>query len=388
MTVASTSRPQSVFLAVIDAAPAAAIVQWGILILAFFTSVEPYAVGTWGIGALVGLVALGMLAGLAGGGAFGASGAIVGFAAAVAIQLFVLVGQAVGNIGVVAGLGEPPWSERVAAALAIGLAAVIGGYLLVTVGRAVSGRRRGELVPGPGWSRRVVLVAGVLVATGLVTALLLASAAKSAYVMPSDQPSVGLEVDGDQITSGVPVGLLAGRTGIDVRRIRDGLGDIAITSRLTPAESVALESGRVPYEKINETFIGGSTGTREERRHVQFEGPGIYAFVIWDGLHEPDAAGSSPVHDAQVFEVVAGPSGASGVPIDGGALVTLGALLGVLLGGLSAAGIALVVRRRRWIDGGGPRTRHLGVAAAAGTVAALLLGGYALIAIDLARNPF
>jgi hypothetical protein len=47
-----------------------------------------------------------------------------------------------------------------------------------------------------------------------------------------------------------------------------------------------------------------------------------------------------------------------------------------------------MARRRRWIDAGRPSSGDLRVAAVAGTVAGLLLGGLALFAIDLARNPF
>ena len=176
-----------------------------------------------------------------------------------------------------------------------------------------------------------------------------------------------------------------------MHRTLAGRGDIALTSALTPDERVGLASRRSPSFKDLEVLRFGEegVGTDAIRRHLQFDAPGTYAFVVWDTLQEPDAAGSRTVYDSQTFEVGASPAlGASIAPNDGGPLVGVGALLGVVVGGWSAAGSVLKVRRRRWIDRGRPAARDLGVAAAVGTVVALLLGGFALVAIDLARNPF
>jgi hypothetical protein len=156
---------------------------------------------------------------------------------------------------------------------------------------------------------------------------------------------------------------------------------------LTPEERVALEAGRIPYDRIGEVFIGGSTGPRDERRQVQFESPASYAFVVWDEEQPPNAAGDVTVLDAQVFDVVAPASGET-APADGGVAVQLGGLFGVLVAAWSAAGSTLMARRRRWADRGRPAARDLWLAATVGVGAALALAFLALAAIDLARNPF
>jgi len=387
MTVVSSDRPQPGIAALIEAAPPAALVQWGTLILVFFTApIQPYTAGAWGIATLAALGGLGMLAGVVGRGATGVAGVIAGFAAAVAIQLYVLGGQALGSIGTLASLTEPPWSERVATALAIGLTAVIGGYVLVAGARGLIGRR-GTSTPQQGRSGRMLAAAGVLTAAAIVVGVGVTGVASSAYVVPSDLPVVDLEVDGDEIVSAAPTGVLVGRMELDVRRTRDGLGEVSMTSALTPDERAALESDRVHYFKFGLTLLG-STGDSDERRHIQLEAPGIYAFVVWDPFKEPDAAGFVTVLDAVAFEVLPPAAAVSTAPADGGVFVDAGAAIGVLVGGWSAAGSVLKARRRRWIDDGRPRSRDLVVATVVGFAAALLLGALALIAIDLARNPF
>jgi hypothetical protein len=364
-------------------------VLWGALSIVFFTApIQPYADGTWGTFALAALGGLGVLAAVVGRGAAAVVGTILGFAAAVAIQLFVLAGQAVANPGVVAGVTEPPWSGRVAIALAIGVGAILGGWLLAAAVREVVERRRGERTTSSGALGRILTVAGVVIAAIVLVGALVANVATSAYVVPSDQPVVALEVVGDEIVSAAPSGVRAGRMELEVRRSVDGVGDVAITSALTPDDLATLGSDRMSYDWIGEVFIGGSTGIRQERRHVQLETPGSYAFIVWDALQEPDAAGSVTLLDSQRFEVLAPAAGTPTASGDGGSVVRLGGLLGVLVGVWSAGGCVLMARRRRWIDAGRPSSGDLRVAAVAGTVAGLLLGGLALFAIDLARNPF
>jgi hypothetical protein len=102
---------------------------------------------------------------------------------------------------------------------------------------------------------------------------------------------------------------------------------------------------------------------------------------------QPDAAGNVAVLDAQTFDVVA-PASAATAPTDGGLVVQVGGLVGVLVAAWSAAGSTLVARRRRWVDRGRPTARDASIAAAVRTGAALLLAFLGLAAIDLARNPF
>jgi hypothetical protein len=91
---------------------------------------------------------------------------------------------------------------------------------------------------------------------------------------------------------------------------------------------------------------------------------------------------------AYVTPGVAAPAAAvSETPNDGGLVVGVGALLGSIVAGWSAAGSTVLGRRRR--RGGAPETpADLRAALIVGTFAALLLAGWALFAIDLARNPF
>jgi hypothetical protein len=207
-------------------------------------------------------------------------------------------------------------------------------------------------------------------------------------VIPRDQPVVDLEVAGDEIVGAVPEGILAGRGEIEVRRTRDGAGDIAITSALSVDQRAALESGRLLYDSIRETFIGGSTGIRDERRQVQFETPGTYAFIVWNGEQGPDPSGNAAVLDSQAFDVVAPSPGDSVAPSDGGQPAAVGAAIGVLTGSWAAAGSVLSARRRRWMELGRPTRRDLAIAATVGVGAGVLLGAFALLAVDLARNPF
>jgi hypothetical protein len=388
MTATASEHGSPGIPALIAAASPATLVQWGVLVLIFFTSpIQPYTDGMWGTVTLACLAGLGALTAVVGRGAPGLVGLIVGFGAAAAIQLFVLGGQAEANIGVVASLSEPPWSERVLTALALGLSLLVVGYLVVAGSRAAIGRWQNVATDRAGWLGRIALVTGVFVGAALSVGLLVGSIASSAYVLPSGQPSIALEVSGDEIVSSSPTGTLVGRSELVVRRTRDGVGAIAITMALTPEERVALEAGRIPYDRIGVVFIGGSTGPRDERRQVQFESPASYAFVVWDEEQPPNAAGDVTVLDAQVFDVVAPASGET-APADGGVAVQLGGLFGVLVAAWSAAGSTLMARRRRWADRGRPAARDLWLAATVGVGAALALAFLALAAIDLARNPF
>jgi hypothetical protein len=392
MTIVAASRPRpamsGILWALIEPARPAALVQWGVLVLVFFTSpIQPYTDGTWGLVTLGGLAGLGALAAMVGRGPTGIAGCIVAFTAAVAIQLFVLGGQAEANIGVVADLTEPPWSARVMVALAIGLATLLAGYLLVAGSRAVIDRRLIGATAPAALPRRMALVAGVLVASAFGVWVLVGSIASSAYLLPSDQPVLALEVSGDEIVSEPPAGVIVGRSVLKVRRTQDGVGAIGITAALTTEDRADLESGRLHLDRLGEVFIGGTTGIRDERRAVQFVAPGIYAFIVWDEEQQPDAAELVTVLDAQTFEVSA-PASTPTAPADGGLPVRAGGLFGVLMGAWSAAGSTLMTRRRRWVDRGRPTARDASIAAAVGTGAALLLAFLALAAIDLARNPF
>lgn len=100
--------------------------------------------------------------------------------------------------------------------------------------------------------------------------------------------------------------------------------------------------------------------------------------------------GASLAGVAQSAYVTPAGQPAAGVPEtrnDGGLVVGVGALLGSIAAGWSAAGSTVFVRRRR--RGGAPETpADFRAALMVGTFATLLLAGWALFAIDLARNPF
>ncbi|MEI8332944.1 MAG: hypothetical protein WCH74_03680 [Chloroflexota bacterium] len=177
-------RGRAAIFAEVASAPAALVTQVGILVFVFQTKpVRPYAGGEWALGDLVMLVALGVLAGFVGRGLPGLAGVVLGMTGAVALQLFVLTGQASWTPTVATTLQRSSWLPTVGASLGLGLAAIVGGYALTRVAWHV-------LEPGPRdqespserspWRAAAPIIVAVVAV--LVTGLLLLDASASAYV--------------------------------------------------------------------------------------------------------------------------------------------------------------------------------------------------------------
>ncbi len=209
MSVAGAKPSQSpvgfslkeIALAVAAPAPAALLGLWGFLIAASLTEpIQPYTDGAWATSNLFVLALVGGLIGLATHRpVVAAVGIALGPAAAVAIQLYVLAGQADYQPTVVASLGEPAWTFAVARALLIAVAAVWAGYVVTRGIVTVSRIRRGGRSMSLGWSgiglnvqrdlgaALIGLSVAMVVPVWLVGGGSLLSTARSAYLPAGDK---------------------------------------------------------------------------------------------------------------------------------------------------------------------------------------------------------
>ncbi|MEA2613468.1 MAG: hypothetical protein QOI52_1427, partial [Chloroflexota bacterium] len=127
-------------MAVLAPAPAALLATWGVLVVVLLTEpIRPYTAGVWANVDLLSLAIVGGLIGLIGRPLAAATGIALGVAAAVAIQLFVLAGQAVYQPVVVAALDGRTWTASVAGAIVVGAVAMALGYGLVRAALALRG---------------------------------------------------------------------------------------------------------------------------------------------------------------------------------------------------------------------------------------------------------
>ena len=174
-------------LMVAASAPATLLTLWSLLLVVFaMKPLRPYGAGEWPMADLGLLVLLGVFVGLVGRGLPGMAGIVLGMTGAVALQLFVLTGQAAWTPSVATTLSGSSWLPTVAGSLGICLAAIVGGYALTRLARSVLallGSRDQAPPPERSLRRRaspiVVAVIGVL-----VMGLLLVDASTSAYVHP------------------------------------------------------------------------------------------------------------------------------------------------------------------------------------------------------------
>ena len=128
-------------MAAVAPAPAALLATWGVLVVVLLTEpIRPYTAGVWANADLLSLAVVGGVIGLSGRPlAAAATGIALGVAAAVAIELFVLAGQAVYQPVVVAGLDGRTWTASVAGAIMVGAVAMALGYALVRAALALRG---------------------------------------------------------------------------------------------------------------------------------------------------------------------------------------------------------------------------------------------------------
>jgi hypothetical protein len=173
-------------LMVAASAPATLLVLGSLLFYIFTKPIRPYAGGEWLAVDLGAFVLLGVIVGLVSRGLSGLAGIVLGMTGAVALQLFVLTGQAAWTPSVATRLSGSSWLPTVAGSLGMCLAAIVGGYVLTRgVWRilALLGPRDQSSPPDRSSLRRaasiIVAVIGVL-----VMGLLLVDASTSAYVHP------------------------------------------------------------------------------------------------------------------------------------------------------------------------------------------------------------
>jgi hypothetical protein len=378
-------------------APPALLTQLGLLFLIFGTKpVRPYAGGEWTVGDLVAFVVLGALAGLLGRAPWGFTGIVLGMTGAVALQLFVLTGQASWIPEVVSSLDRASWVPAVVIALAAALAALMAGYTLVRV-VAYLLRARGSDPSGPAQppeGRRARLVAPILLAAIgiLVSGALLLDASASAYVPPTDQQTVHVVVNGRRIVQVEPTTIRAGR--VTLSAVGTGVTGFGVfaTRVLPPDQQAALAAGRIQYNLVDQALLsdtdprqraGPLPGEIEMERQVTYSGSGVYGFVIselyttwtpppvWDGW--------VPILDSRTIDVAAAAPGERRIRGDSGPVQPIGGLLGAVIGGWAAAGTVVVARR--------PRRSRVS-APIIGLVTGFLLWSLTLLAIDLSHNPF
>lgn len=224
----SPARPRVPFVA---AAPAAALVEWGVFVLGVFSiPMQPYHAATWDTGALASLVVLGALASAVGRGAAGLAGVIVGAGGAVTVLLYVLGRQATVNIGVLSSIIGPRWLGEVAGSLLIGLAVVCAGFLSGAAVRRMADHRGGARPGSRVDPRDVRLVLVALAATMVVTGASLVAIGGSAYVLSGGTPATTPGRDGGFIASAccvlgvVVAGWSAAGSAVAVRRrLRGGI---------------------------------------------------------------------------------------------------------------------------------------------------------------------
>lgn len=384
--------------AVAAPAPASLIVFWGVLVGVFLTQpIRPYSEGAWATGDLILLAMLGGVLGLLNRPIPVVAGASLGLAAAVSLQLFVLAGQAEYQAVVAADRSEPTWAMATAGALVVAFGGIVSGcavtYTAVTVRRR--GRHHPPIAQSAPRSRArhviavvaaslaVVSIAGLLVATSLVTA------ARSAYVPDVREPTINVELLDDGTLRMTPGSVPAGRVTI-VALGAPPLDYLTLVGPV-PASVVAATDVRAA---INATRLGSGFGCcywNHRLRRADLGESGTYAFVAvdrdWEPPRDPAWDGSEPISDVRFFEVTAAeprPGLSTEAGGDGGKYLTVSAVAALGIEGWAAAGaVLLTFRRDRRL-----KARHLGIAITVGLVSATLVGVLAMLAISQAHSPF
>ena len=179
--------PNPALLLMVAASAPATLLTLGSLLFFIFTKPNrPYAGGEWLTVDLVLFVILGAFTGLVGRGLPGMAGIVLGMTGAVALQLFVLTGQAAWTPSVATRLAGSSWLPTVAVSLGMCLAAIVGGYALTRLAWSVAallGPSDQASPPDRSLRRRAVSIIVAVIGV-LVMGLLLVDASTSAYVHP------------------------------------------------------------------------------------------------------------------------------------------------------------------------------------------------------------
>jgi len=355
----------------------------GAFILVFWTTIavvlvgdaQPYAGGGWPLEASVALGAAAALGGFICRGSWGLAGVIGGLAAAISVQLFVLTGQAAWTPAVVASVRGFWWLPTVGGALIYALGVVVVGY---AIGWALARRTEG---PAPSSERRAPIAA--VVAALVLVGLLLADASTSAYVIPDDEPTLTVEGADGRIVSIDPAVVPAGRVTLVVPGdVGSGGETPVLTWAMDPSQAADLAAGRLTAP----TVTAVTDGTRVDL------GPGTHAVVVVDWAATPPDPqtwdGSQPALSSATFEVSPVDPGTVRTRGDGGSVQVAGLLVALVLYGAAVAALLGWALRGRQAASPSGEAGAWTVPIIVGLVSSAILGALALLAVDLAHNPF
>ncbi len=383
-------------MAAVAPAPAALLATWGVLVVVLLTDpIRPYTGGVWASADLLTLAVVGGLIGLIGRPVAAGIGIALGVAAAVAIQLFVLAGQAVYQPVVVAALDARTWTASVAGAIVVGAVAMALGYALVRAALVLRGmmlRRGCPSIASSTTSPPTSMLIAALVTTSLAVIVLiggsLLATAQSAYLPSEDETTVHVAVQADGTITSTATTVPVGRISI----ITDG-------PESDPTEGLILigplSSGQIALldRKVLPIDVGCCYWNHRVPR-TELPSAGTYAFVAVVHTEPPadpvefDAwIHVQPISAVRTLTVMAvaaraAPSTESGG--DGGRYLTLPVLAALGVQGWAAGGVVVVAIGRRRQLGRGAAI----LAVATGLLFALGVAVLALLAVNQAHSPF
>lgn len=374
----------------IDLGPPALIALVAFLIAVFTTiPVRPFVDVRLEGSDLVPLAVGGVIAGLAGRRLAGLAGLLLGVAAAVAIQLWVLSSWATYGREYLAAISGSPSvlaatdlvADRPTGEWLVG----VGGLLVLAVGVMAIGYLVGFMLVrqrvAPGWPP---LAVGAAAGLGIVA--ILVAAAGTPLVPPDDTPRLPATADGD---AAVVVDAAPNQPGIHLATLeRTGVAtsDAYLCGPLSEATLADVSEGSVA-----DADLGCVIAIRERPSSAWLVdlGPGRYAWLVL-GPGPASSAGEarSTVEEDTLFAVpdaapFAAPPRTGGEPVLG-----LAAVAACVVAGLAAAGSVLRVATRGRVPGRPVGADAVAAAWFVGVVFTLVIGQLALVAASLAANPF
>lgn len=390
-----------VALTVAAPAPAALLTLWGVLIIVLLTDpIRPYTDGLWLAGDLLELAVLGAIIGLVSRPMAAGVGIPLGMAAAVALQLYALAGQAEYQPVVVTALTERTWIQAVSGAILTGLSAIGIGWVLACGMVTVAHRTRRDhsgfnIERSTDWTKSrapvgvalVALLGSVAVAV-LVVGWSVVATGRSAYLPTEEQPTVHVVAREGKFISVEPTTLPTGRARLIAQDPENNDIDVSIVGPLSADELATLEQGQIQARTGHVYLPGAWEGPR---RRFDLPALGTYAFVIdlanWSPPPDFDfEIVLIPISDSRTFTVTAtdpAPRPSTEAGGEGGRYLTLPVLAALGVGGWAATGSVLARSRQRR-----PTGRRAIVALIVGFVSTVGLGLLALLAVNQAHSPF
>jgi hypothetical protein len=387
-------------MAVLAPAPAALLATWGVLVVVLLTEpIRPYTAGVWANADLLSLAIVGGLIGLIGRPLAAATGIALGVAAAVAIQLFVLAGQAVYQPVVVAALDGWTWTASVAGAIVVGAVAMALGYALVRAALALRGiiRRRGpsaiaSSATSPPTPMPIAIGVVALVTMGVAVIVLIGGSmlatAQSAYVPSQDETTVHVAVRADGTITSTATTVPVGRISVIIDGPESAQTEaLSLVGPLSSSQLALLDRKVLPID-------AGCCYWNYRVPRTELPSVGIYAVVAvvhTEPPADPDAFDAwihaQPISAVRTLTVTAAPARA--VPSteaggDGGRHLTLPVVAAIAVQGWAAGGVVVTARRRRRPLGRGAVV----LAVATGLLFAFGVAVLALLAVNQAHSPF